>query len=131
MGDLVITIPAGPVAALNVPPEKAAVKLYEMGRLSTGAAAEFAIGFGHDATPHPAKPCRSALRSGHTKNNKAPQPTAMPAQERTGTCGPARVCQRQAALPAMQSFTQRFFLIRWMPNFIVSARFWHSAFFTL
>ena len=47
---LTVTIPDERLSALNVPPEQAsgelrmlaAVKLYELGRLSTGAAAEFA-----------------------------------------------------------------------------------------
>lgn len=50
MCDLTITIPDERLSALNVPPEQAAdelrmlaaVKLYELGRLSSGAAAEFA-----------------------------------------------------------------------------------------
>ena len=50
MCELTVTVPDASLAALNVPPEHAAeelrmlaaVKLYEMGRLSTGAAAEFA-----------------------------------------------------------------------------------------
>lgn len=50
MCDLVVRVPDARLSALNVPPEQAAdevrmlaaVKLYEMGRLSTGAAAEFA-----------------------------------------------------------------------------------------
>ena len=50
MCDLTVRVPDGRLAALNVPPERAAeevrmlaaVKLYEMGRLSSGAAAEFA-----------------------------------------------------------------------------------------
>jgi predicted HTH domain antitoxin len=50
MCDLIVSVPDARLAALNVPPERAAdemrmlaaVKLYEMGRLSTGAAAEFA-----------------------------------------------------------------------------------------
>lgn len=50
MCELTITIPDERLSALSVPPEQAAdelrmlaaVKLYEMGRLSTGAAAEFA-----------------------------------------------------------------------------------------
>jgi predicted HTH domain antitoxin len=50
MRDLVVSVPDAQLPALNVPPEQAAhevrmlaaVKLYEMGRLSTGAAAEFA-----------------------------------------------------------------------------------------
>jgi predicted HTH domain antitoxin len=50
MCDLIVSVPDARLGALNVPPEKAAgelrmlaaVKLYEMGRLSTGAAAEFA-----------------------------------------------------------------------------------------
>lgn len=50
MCDLIVSVPDTRLAALNVPPEQAAeevrmlaaVKLYEMGRLSTGAAAEFA-----------------------------------------------------------------------------------------
>jgi predicted HTH domain antitoxin len=50
MCELTLKIPDESLAALNVPPERAAnelrmlvaVKLYEMGRLSTGAAAEFA-----------------------------------------------------------------------------------------
>ena len=47
---LTVIVPDERLSALNVPPEQAsgelrmlaAVKLYEMGRLSTGAAAEFA-----------------------------------------------------------------------------------------
>ena len=50
MCELNVTIPDEQVSALNVPREQAAdelrmlaaVKLYELGRLSTGAAAEFA-----------------------------------------------------------------------------------------
>ena len=50
MCELTITIPDERLSALSVPPEQAAdelrmlaaVKLYEMGRLSSGAAAEFA-----------------------------------------------------------------------------------------
>jgi len=50
MCELTVTVPDGRLPALNVPPEQAAeevrmlaaVKLYEMGRLSSGAAAEFA-----------------------------------------------------------------------------------------
>jgi len=50
MRDLIVSVPDARLSALNVPPEQAAdevrmlaaVKLYEMGRLSTGAAAEFA-----------------------------------------------------------------------------------------
>jgi len=50
MYELTVTVPEERLAALKVPPEQAAgelhmlaaVKLYEMGRLSTGAAAEFA-----------------------------------------------------------------------------------------
>jgi predicted HTH domain antitoxin len=50
MCELTVTVPDGRLSALNVPPEQAAeevrmlaaVKLYEMGRLSSGAAAEFA-----------------------------------------------------------------------------------------
>lgn len=50
MGESTVRVPDGRLAALNVPPERAAdevrmlaaVKLYEMGRLSSGAAAEFA-----------------------------------------------------------------------------------------
>lgn len=50
MCELIVSVPDAHLAALNVPPDKAAgelrilaaVKLYEMGRLSTGAAAEFA-----------------------------------------------------------------------------------------
>lgn len=49
MCDLIVSVPDARLTALNVPPERAAdevrmlaaVKLYEMGRLSTGAA-EFA-----------------------------------------------------------------------------------------
>ena len=50
MPDLTVTVPDGQLPALKVPAEQAAeevrmlaaVKLYEMGRLSSGAAAEFA-----------------------------------------------------------------------------------------
>jgi predicted HTH domain antitoxin len=50
MCDLTVRVPDARLSALNVPLEQAAdevrmlaaVKLYEMGRLSTGAAAEFA-----------------------------------------------------------------------------------------
>ena len=42
MCELEVSVPDERLAALNVPAELAAVKLYEMGRLSTGAAAEFA-----------------------------------------------------------------------------------------
>ncbi len=50
MCELIISVPDARLSALNVPAEQAAdevrmlaaVKLYEMGRLSTGAAAEFA-----------------------------------------------------------------------------------------
>ena len=50
MCDLIVNVPDARLAALNVPPEQAAgdlrmlaaVNLYELGRLSTGAAAEFA-----------------------------------------------------------------------------------------
>jgi predicted HTH domain antitoxin len=50
MCELIVSVPDASLAALNVPPQRAAdevrmlaaVKLYEMGRLSTGAAAEFA-----------------------------------------------------------------------------------------
>jgi predicted HTH domain antitoxin len=50
MCDLTVSVPEGQLSALNVPREQAAeevrmlaaVKLYEMGRLSSGAAAEFA-----------------------------------------------------------------------------------------
>jgi predicted HTH domain antitoxin len=50
MCDLIVSVPDARLAALKVPPGQAAdevrmlaaVKLYEMGRLSTGAAAEFA-----------------------------------------------------------------------------------------
>ncbi|MGM0487804.1 MAG: UPF0175 family protein [Planctomycetota bacterium] len=50
MCDVTITVPREQLSALNVPPERAAaevrmlaaVKLYELGRLSSGAAAEFA-----------------------------------------------------------------------------------------
>lgn len=50
MCNLTVTVPDAFVPALNVPPERAAdelrmlaaVKLYELGRLSSGAAAEFA-----------------------------------------------------------------------------------------
>ncbi len=50
MFDLAVSVPDGSLSALNVPAEcaadevqmLAAVKLYEMGRLSSGAAAEFA-----------------------------------------------------------------------------------------
>ena len=50
MCDLIVSVPDARLSALNVPPEQAAdevrmlaaVKLYEMRRLSTGAAAEFA-----------------------------------------------------------------------------------------
>jgi predicted HTH domain antitoxin len=50
MCDLIVSVPDARLSALNVPRERAtdelrmlaAVKLYEMGRLSTGAAAEFA-----------------------------------------------------------------------------------------
>ncbi len=50
MCDLIVSVPDARLSALNVPRERAAdevrmlaaVKLYEMRRLSTGAAAEFA-----------------------------------------------------------------------------------------
>ena len=50
MFDLAVSVPDGSLSALNVPAERAAdevrmlaaVKLYEMGRLSSGAASEFA-----------------------------------------------------------------------------------------
>jgi hypothetical protein len=50
MCELTITVPDTSISALNVPPQPAAdevrmlaaVKLYELGRLSSGAAAEFA-----------------------------------------------------------------------------------------
>ncbi len=50
MSVLTVTVPDGGLTALNVPADQAAdevrmltaVKLYEMGRLSSGAAAEFA-----------------------------------------------------------------------------------------
>ncbi|HET6883727.1 MAG TPA: UPF0175 family protein [Pirellulales bacterium] len=50
MCELIVNVPDARLTALNVPPEQAAgelrmlaaVKLYELGRLSTGAAAEFA-----------------------------------------------------------------------------------------
>jgi len=50
MCELTVRVPDHRLAALNVPPDRAgeevrmlaAVKLYEMGRLSSGAAAEFA-----------------------------------------------------------------------------------------
>lgn len=50
MCELIVSVPDARLSALRVPPEQAAdevrmlaaVKLYEMGRLSTGAAAEFA-----------------------------------------------------------------------------------------
>lgn len=50
MFDLTVTVPEGSLTALNVSADRAAdevrmlaaVKLYEMGRLSSGAAAEFA-----------------------------------------------------------------------------------------
>ena len=50
MCDLIVSVPDERLTALNVPPEQAAaevrmlaaVKLYELGRLSSGAAAEFA-----------------------------------------------------------------------------------------
>jgi hypothetical protein len=50
MRDLIVSVPDDRLTVLNVPPEEAgaevqmlaAVKLYELGRLSSGAAAEFA-----------------------------------------------------------------------------------------